>query len=160
MLVWVGLWRKWRSTCVSRRRGGGLSLISDSGDLYMSPECVVQPDVSDSDGHCGPGIQRFPLLPIPRARPLYPCDKMRRRHVSWSATLSLTHSLIYSFFASYPKLSVPVVCIPFFLFSLDFLSLFLLPISFPFSSFCLLVCSLKPPLHFFLLLPMLFLAFL
>ena len=56
--------------------------ISDSGDLYMSPEYIVLPDMSDSDGHCGPGIQRFPLLPIPSARPLYPCDKMRRRHVS------------------------------------------------------------------------------
>lgn len=48
----------------------------------MSPEYVVLPDTSDSDGHCGPGIQRFPLLPIPPARPLYPCDKMRRRRVS------------------------------------------------------------------------------
>lgn len=56
--------------------------ISDSGDLYMSPEYVVLPDMSDSDGHCGPGIQRFPLLPIPPARPLHPRDKMRRRRVS------------------------------------------------------------------------------
>lgn len=56
--------------------------ISDSGDLYMSPEYVVLPDMSDSDGHSGPRIQRFPLLPIPPARPLHPCDKMRRRRVS------------------------------------------------------------------------------
>lgn len=56
--------------------------VSDSGDLYMSPEYVVLPDMSDSDGHSGPGIQCFPLLPIPPARPLYPCDKMRRRRVS------------------------------------------------------------------------------
>lgn len=62
----------------------------------MSPECVVLPDMSDSDGHGGPGIPRLPLLPIPPARPFYPRDKMRRRRVSSCATvlLSLIHSLV------------------------------------------------------------------
>lgn len=50
---------------------GGVSCpISDSWDRYMSPEYVVLPDMSDSDRHCGPGIQNFLLLPIPLARPL------------------------------------------------------------------------------------------
>lgn len=83
------LWRK------GKKRKGLLS-ISDSGELCMSPECVVLPDMSDSDGHGGPGIPRLPLLPIPPARPFYPRDKMRRRRVSSSATvlLSLIHSLV------------------------------------------------------------------
>lgn len=86
------LWRK------GKKRKGLLS-ISDSGELCMSPECVVLPDMSDSDGHGGPGIPRLPLLPIPPARPFYPRDKMRRRRVSSSATvlLSLIHSLVLSF---------------------------------------------------------------
>lgn len=51
--------------------GGRLSCpISDSWDRYMSPEYVVLPDMSDSDRHCGPGIQNFLLFPIPLARPL------------------------------------------------------------------------------------------
>lgn len=83
------LWRK------GKKRKGLLS-ISDSGELCMSPECVVLPDMSDSDGHGGPGIPRLPLLPIPPARPFYPRDKMRRRRVSSCATvlLSLIHSLV------------------------------------------------------------------
>lgn len=105
--------------------------VSDSGDLHMSPECVVLSDMSDSDGHFGPGIQHFPLLPIPLVRPLYPCDKMRRRRVSLSATvfvfLPLTHSLAHSL-----EFSVPV-------------SLFML------NFFLLIPTALLPSLHVFFL---------
>lgn len=45
--------------------GGVYCPISDSWDRYMSPEYVVLPDMSDSDRHCGPGIQNFLLFPIP-----------------------------------------------------------------------------------------------
>lgn len=51
--------------CGRERKEGVSCPISDSGDLRMSPEYGVLPDVNDSDGHCGPGIQRFPLPLIP-----------------------------------------------------------------------------------------------
>lgn len=40
-------------------------------------------------GTVGTGIQYFPLLPIPPAGPLYPCDKTWGCCVSWSATVVL-----------------------------------------------------------------------
>lgn len=50
---------------------GGGSPVPDSWDCSVSPEYVVLPDMSDSDGHSGPGIQNFLLFPIPLARPLF-----------------------------------------------------------------------------------------
>lgn len=45
--------------------------IPGSWERCMSPGYVVLPDMSDSDGHCGPGIQSFLLFPIPLARALF-----------------------------------------------------------------------------------------
>lgn len=119
--------------------------ISDSGDPCMSPECVVLPDVSDSDGHGGPGIQPLPLFPIPPARPFYPCDKTRRRRVSSSATvvLSLTHSLPLK----------PTFLLNNCVFFFQFLHLISAPPPSPPStlSFCSLICSLTPFLCLILL---------
>lgn len=58
--------------------------------------------MNDSDGHCGPGIQRFPLLPIPPPGLSFPVTRWGdivsaevRQSLSYSN--SLTHSLIHSF---------------------------------------------------------------
>lgn len=68
-----GLGAVWEGRCVFGSGDGGWGgpscPISDSWDRYMSPEYVVLPDLSDSDGHCGPGIQNFLLFPNPLARP-------------------------------------------------------------------------------------------
>lgn len=129
--------------CVGVCGSGGGSLVPflDSGDLCMSPEYVVLADMSDSDGYCGPGISRFPLLPIPSARPLHPCDKTRRRCVSWSATIfvlvSLTHRTTYSlahsfFFFSLTPSSLLEFCVAFSLFIMfKFFAWFLSISSFP-----------------------------
>lgn len=126
----------------------------------MSPEYVVLPDMNDSDGHCGPGIQRFPLLPIPPPGLSFPVTRWGdivsaevRQSLSYSN--SLTHSLIHSFpLITNSLLGFHVHFLPFFMHHL-----FLLILSasfhslwfFVIMSFSLLICSPTPlPFHTFL----------
>lgn len=61
---------------------GARCCVPDPWDRSMSPGCIAPPDVSDSDGYCGPGIRNFLLFSIPLATPPSPCDKRKRCHVS------------------------------------------------------------------------------
>lgn len=76
--------------------------IPGSWERYMSPGYVVLPGMSDSDGHCGPGIQSFLLFPIPLARALFPLTRAEDvvsaevRQPSPSSH-SPSHSLTHSF---------------------------------------------------------------
>lgn len=53
-----------------------------SWECHVSLEYIVLPDMSDSDGHCGPGFQSFLTLLNSLGCGSPPFDKSRRCRVS------------------------------------------------------------------------------
>lgn len=130
------------------------SLLFDAGltgdTVWL--ESIVLPDVSDSYGHGGPWIQHFPLIPIPPARPLYPCDKKRKCSVSSSVTVLLTHSFTHPFIPfSFPwplclKYTPFTSFLPSFFFFYPHLCLFNYRLFLHLFSILLISCSVPFPL--------------